>query len=250
MMKKKNETMKLMCFDNAEFGEVRLTVLGDTPWFVGKDIAAGLGYSNPQKAIRDHVDQEDKTMNEKFTVNGTRMIFINECGMYSLIFSSKLPTAKRFKHWIMSEVLPAVRNRDSNTLDNAANVLDLVVKAAQSLKPSVEDQKNLPVTTASMDYCDYVKMFTDDQPITVIAKDYGWTARKMNSFLQDRGIQHKAPKGNAWLITPEYAGKGLAVTTVYTCPSYSATSTKWTTAGRLFIYDLMKQAGYKPIMEQ
>ena len=78
MMKKKNETTKLMCFDNAEFGEVRLTVLGDTPWFVGKDIAAGLGYSNPQKAIRDHVDQEDKTMNEKFTVMPVIFRYFNE----------------------------------------------------------------------------------------------------------------------------------------------------------------------------
>lgn len=78
-------------------------------YFVGKDIAEILGYSNPQKALRDHIDNEDKTLNESFTVNGTKGILINESGLYSLILSSKLPSAKKFKRWVTSEVLPTIR---------------------------------------------------------------------------------------------------------------------------------------------
>lgn len=88
---------------------VRTLSINDEPWFVGKDIASILGYSNPQKAVRDHVDEEDRTVNDSFTVNGTSPVLINESGVYSLIFSSKLPEAKKFKHWVTSEVLPAIR---------------------------------------------------------------------------------------------------------------------------------------------
>ena len=88
---------------------VRTLSINDEPWFVGKDVANILGYTNPQKAVRDHVDEEDRTVNDSFTVNGTSPVLINESGVYSLIFSSKLPEAKKFKHWITSEVLPAIR---------------------------------------------------------------------------------------------------------------------------------------------
>lgn len=88
---------------------VRTLSINDEPWFVGKDVANILGYTNPQKAVRDHVDEEDRTVNDSFTVNGTSPVLINESGVYSLIFSSKLPEAKKFKHWVTSEVLPAIR---------------------------------------------------------------------------------------------------------------------------------------------
>ena len=84
-------------FENEQFGSIRTVELDGTPYFVGKDVAEVLGYSNPQKAIRDHVDDEDRTVNESFTVNGTAITLINESGLYSLILSSKLPKAKEFK---------------------------------------------------------------------------------------------------------------------------------------------------------
>lgn len=96
-------------FRSEEFGQVRTLTINETPYFVGKDVAEILGYSNPQKAIRDHVDVEDKTVNESFRVNGTKGILINESGLYSLILSSKLPKAKEFKRWVTSEVLPTIR---------------------------------------------------------------------------------------------------------------------------------------------
>lgn len=104
---------ELQVFKNQEFGEIRTLAIKDEPWFVGKDVAEVLGYTNPQKALRDHIDEEDKTLNESFTVNGTKGILINESGLYSLILSSKLPKAKEFKHWVTSEVLPTIRKTGS-----------------------------------------------------------------------------------------------------------------------------------------
>lgn len=84
--------------------------VNNEPWFVGKDVAIVLGYSNPQKAIRDHVEDEDKGVNEMFTPGGKQQLpIINESGLYSLILSSKLPNAKQFKRWVTSEVLPTIR---------------------------------------------------------------------------------------------------------------------------------------------
>jgi len=101
----------IQIFTNASFGQVRVILIKNQPWFVGKDIAEILGYSNPQKAVRDHVDTDDKGMNEIDTPGGKQnMATINESGLYSLILGSKLPTAKKFKHWVTSEVLPQINH--------------------------------------------------------------------------------------------------------------------------------------------
>ena len=100
---------EMMAFNNPEFGSVRTVCIDGEPWLVGKDVALILKYTNPQKAIRDHVDPEDRTVNESFTVNGTMATLINESGFYSLVLSSKLPTAKKFKRWVTAEILPTIR---------------------------------------------------------------------------------------------------------------------------------------------
>lgn len=132
----------LQIFKNREFGSVRTLVIDNEPWFVGKDVAEVLGYSNPQKALRDHVDEEDKTVNESFTVNGTMGILISESGVYALIFSSKLPKAKEFKHWVTSEVLPQIRKSGAYLTDEKAydithnpnSLADLLLQAGEQLK--------------------------------------------------------------------------------------------------------------------
>ena len=123
---------ELKIFNNSEFGEVRAMLIDEEPWFVGKDIATVLGYSNPQKAIRDHIDKKDRGVNETFTPSGTqKMLIINESGLYSLILSSKLPTAKKFKRWVTSEVLPTIRKTGSynnnNTYELDTKQLSLIV---------------------------------------------------------------------------------------------------------------------------
>lgn len=101
---------ELKIFKNAEFGEIRTTTINNEPWFVGKDVAEILGYTNQSKALADHVDAEDKLNNESLSSLGQRGGWlINESGLYALIMSSKLPAAKKFKRWITHEVLPSIR---------------------------------------------------------------------------------------------------------------------------------------------
>ena len=104
----------LQTFTNEEFGAVRSMMIDGVPWFVGRDVATALGYANQQKAVSVHVDSEDRQLLQKsqtgtFDVPPRGLMIINESGLYSLILSSKLPAAKRFKHWVTNEVLPAVR---------------------------------------------------------------------------------------------------------------------------------------------
>ena len=100
----------LTTFTNPEFGQVRTVEIDGTPWLVGKDVAAALGYKEPTKAVRDKVDSEDRGMSKMDTPSGEQeMLIINESGLYSLILSSKMPKAKAFKRWVTSEVLPAIR---------------------------------------------------------------------------------------------------------------------------------------------
>lgn len=98
---------ELKIFNNPEFGEIRTIDINGEPWMVGKDVAAALGYQNPSKALADHVDQEDKLNNESLSSLGQRGGWlINESGLYSLVLSSKLPGAKKFRRWVTAEVLP------------------------------------------------------------------------------------------------------------------------------------------------
>lgn len=105
---------------NFEDHEVRTVEIDGEPWFVGKDVATVLGYSNTQKAVRDHIDEEDK-LTERIVLSGQNreVIIVNESGLYSLILSSKLPNAKAFKRWVTSEVLPSIRKTGSYTYQRA-----------------------------------------------------------------------------------------------------------------------------------
>lgn len=105
---------ELQIFQNQEFGEVRSLVINNEPWFVGKDVATVLGYTNPRDALSKHVDDEDKGVAKCDTLGGKQNLsVVNESGLYSLIFGSKLPSAKKFKHWVTSEVLPTLRKTGS-----------------------------------------------------------------------------------------------------------------------------------------
>lgn len=133
----------LQIFKNVEFGEVRMVTINNEPYFVGKDVAEILGYMNPSKALLDHVDDDDKVNNESLSSLGQRGGWlINESGLYSLILSSKLPTAKKFKHWVTSEVLPSIRKHGAYLTDQKAYdithnkdaLADLLLQAGNQLK--------------------------------------------------------------------------------------------------------------------
>ena len=128
-------------FQNAEFGDIRTEVVDGEPWFVGKDVAEALGYRNPQKALRDHVDDDDK-LTERIVLSGQgrEAILISESGVYALIFGSKLESAKRFKHWVTSEVLPSIRktgNYQQVPPLTAAEQIQLIAKGCVELAQQV-----------------------------------------------------------------------------------------------------------------
>lgn len=109
---------QLKIFESEEFGQVRTVMRDGEVWFVGKDVANGLGYSNARKALGDHVDKEDKGVTKRDTLGGVQeLTIVNESGLYSLVLSSKLPSAKRFKRWVTSEVLPTIRKTGSYDMD-------------------------------------------------------------------------------------------------------------------------------------
>lgn len=139
---------KMQIFKNAEFGKVRTVVINEEPWFVGKDIATALGYRDTKNALKAHVDLEDKGGWRITTPSGEQnMTVINESGMYSLVLSSKLPSAKKFKRWVTSEVLPSIRKHGAYmTPEKIEEVLlnpDTIIKLAKELKAEQEKVKEL-----------------------------------------------------------------------------------------------------------
>ena len=255
---------ELKIFENEQFGTIRTVEIDSTPYFVGKDVATILGYSDTAKAIRVHVDDEDKGVDEMDTPGGKQnIILINESGLYSLILSSKLPTAKKFKRWVTSEVLPTIRRHGVYAIDEVLNDPDTLISALTALKAERENNRRLNEKVAfqtqqiaelqpKASYYDLVLSCRDALPISIIAKDDGWSAKKMNRFLHEQGVQYKL--GETWLLYAKYAEMGYTKSETFTYlgndeTMHSKVGTKWTQAGRLFIYELMKKAGHSPIIE-
>ena len=135
-------------FSNNEFGEIRVLEVNNEPWFVGKDVAEVLGYSEPRSVVAKKVDAEDKGVSKMATASGTQeMTIINESGLYSLILSSKLPNAKKFKRWVTSEVLPSIRKHGAymteDTIEKALTSPDFLIQLATKLKEEQEKSKQL-----------------------------------------------------------------------------------------------------------
>lgn len=118
---------EIQIFNNPEFGEIRTVIIEGEPWFVGRDVAIALGYAKPQNAVRNNVDEEDAQIEGILTNRGEqRTLVINESGLYSLIFGSKLESAKKFKHWVTSEVLPAIRKNGTYGVEMPKNPIELL----------------------------------------------------------------------------------------------------------------------------
>ena len=218
-------------------------VNGET-YFVGKDVASALGYTNPQKAIRDHIDEEDK-LGERIVQSGQarETIVINESGLYALILSSKLDSARRFKRWVTSEVLPAIRQNGRYELEQHNRQLT----NRNALLEEINAQQK-PFT----DYARTILSSTQTVTITQIAQDYGFTAIRFNELLCNLRIQHKV--GGQWILYTPYLNKGY----VQSFSSYFVKAdgevqvklhTRWTQGGRLFLYDELKKAGLLPLIE-
>lgn len=262
---------EMQIFQNAEFGSVRTAAIKGIPYFVGKDVAEILGYERSTKATVEHVDEEDRILIDGKTQScfgielGQRGGWlINESGLYSLIISSNMPNARKFKRWVTSEVLPAIRKYGVYATDELIANPDLAIAAFIALKEEREKNRLLEQTTAvqkqqiaemkpKASYYDVVLNCKDLISTSTVAKDYGKSAIWMNRYLHEKGVQFK--QGEIWLLYQKYAEKGYTSTKTHSYPANDGTihtkpHTYWTQKGRLFVYELLKADGILPTMEQ
>lgn len=198
---------QMQVFQNKEFGQVRTVQIDEQPWFVGKDVADALGYQRTADAIRTHVDSEDKGVGELQTPGGTQeMIIVNESGLYSLIMSSQLPSAKKFKRWVTSEVLPVIRKSGAYVVQgyqpkatSVGEVVNLINMSRQSMKDQGCDPREIAI--AVKEICDQFNIQLPDcfiRPKETTLQD----AMDMVSFIysQPNGKEHEKPTYEDFIV--------------------------------------------------
>ena len=243
--------MKNLVFKNKEFGRIRTCMVDGETYFVGKDVASALGYKNTKDALIRHVDVDDKEWSGITTPLGTQQAtIINESGLYSLILSSKLDSAKRFKHWVTSEVLPAIRKNGRYELESKAKELQQQNRLLESKNTLLEE-----ITAYQKPLTDYARIILGSMQtvtITQIAQDYGMSPVRMNQLLYQLHIQHKV--GGQWILYIPYLNKGYvqSFSSYFVKPDGEVqvkVHTRWTQSGRLFLYEELKKAGVLPLIE-
>lgn len=267
---------KIKVFENAEFGPVRTVTINGEPWFVASDVCKALEINNVSMAISRLDDDEKNTISLTEGIPGNpNKTIVNEPGLYSLVLSSRKPEAKSFKRWITHEVIPDIRQygmyATSDFLDKALGNPDnwirmlteysAVKKENETLKLKTVEQKEviesqnnqITLMKPKASYYDLVLQTKNAVNITTIAKDYGLSAVTLNKKLHDYGVQYK--QGGTWLLYQQYADKGYTKTKtgVYTNKAgeeYASVHTQWTQKGRMFIYEILKEHGILPKMEE
>lgn len=203
---------ELKVFDNPEFGEIRTVDIDNEPWFVGKDVASILGYKDTVNALKAHVDDEDKRGWQITTPSGTQqMTIINESGLYALVLSSKLPTARAFKRWITHDVIPSIRKHGAymtpEKLQEAILNPDMMIQLCQQLKDEQEKNTVLRAKNSALvvenqimaPKADYFDELVDRNLLTNFteaAKQLNIKRRTFISFLIDKKYLYRDKKGN------------------------------------------------------
>lgn len=206
------ENKQVQVFNNVEFGDVRVIMQDEQPWFVGKDVASVLGYTNTRKALLDHVDNEDKntvTIRDGNKGNPNQVI-INESGLYSLIMSSKLPSAKQFKHWVTSEILPTIRQHGAYlTPEKVEEVLmnpDTIIKLATQLKAEregrIKAETALKAATPKVEYYDEYMNREETFTVTFVANTLAMGQHQLYKKLREIGWLCK-PYGCSHQVTED-----------------------------------------------
>lgn len=243
---------------NFEDLPVRTTTVDNEPYFVGNDVAQILGYEDYRGAINKKVDSDDKLRSQIDHAGQKRNVtLINESGLYSLIFSSKLESAKRFKRWVTSEVLPAIRkhgiyatdNVIEQTIQNPDYIIHVLTEFKKEREGRLVAEQQVNELKPKATYYDLVLQNKSLLSVSKIAKDYGMSARSLNKLLHSLGVQYK--QGDIWLLYAKYQDKGYTHTSTYALDEeHSKVTTKWTQKGRLFIYELLKEHDILPVIEQ
>lgn len=244
---------------NFDQHEVRTVVINDEPYFVGKDVATVLGYSNTPKAIRDHVDEEDKRAERIVHPLGglQESILINESGLYSLILKSKLPSSKKFKRWVTSEVLPQIRKHGMYAKDELLDNPDLLIEVATKLKEEktlrLIAEQRVNELQPKADYYDRILNNKGLVTVSTIAKNYGMSAVSFNKLLHELGIQFN--QSDTWLLYSKFQDKGYTHIEPFDYEDKNGnrqvkTRMKWTQKGHIFLYETLKKNNYLPMIER
>lgn len=250
---------ELKIWESPEFGELRVVEMNGEPWMVGKDVAQALGYKDTVNALKSHVDDEDKARWQITTQFGSKeTTIINESGLYSLVLSSKLPGAKRYRRWVTSEVLPSIRKHGAymtpETIQKALLNPDTMIQLCQQLKDEQERSARLKEANERLEpaarYAHDCLLADGGRLASSIAQEYGMSAIKFNQLLHRLGIQYK--QGWQWLLYAKHTGKGYTETRVNLIPhndgfTHQHPETLWTAKGRAFLYKKLKDVGYVPL---
>ncbi|HDJ6088686.1 TPA: phage antirepressor KilAC domain-containing protein [Staphylococcus aureus] len=246
---------------NFEELPVRTLEVDGEPYFIGKDVADTLGYANGRDALSKHVDEDDKkvltsrnTTLENLPNRG--LTAVNESGLYSLIFSSKLESAKRFKRWVTSDVLPAIRKygiyATDNVIEQTLKDPDYIITVLTEYKKEKEQnlllQQEIGELKPKADYVDEILKSTGTLATTQIAADYGISAQKLNKLLHEARLQRKVNK--QWVLYSEHMGKSYTDSDTITIVRSdgredTVLQTRWTQKGRLKIHEIMTEFGYE-----
>jgi len=267
---------ELKVFENEEFGKVRTVEIDGEPWFVGKDVAELFGDTNYRRSIL-RLDDDEKGVSQIKTLGGLQnMTVINETGLYSLLFymepqkakgvsqdedaiQKRIEKLKKFKRWITHDVIPSIRRTGSYSLPQIS-----YAESLRMLADKIEENERLKLEVVEMSdkiselqpkatYYDEILASKDTVLTTQIAKDYGMSAKTFNILLHDLGVQYKV--GDQWVLYSKYQGMGYVHSKTHSYPkndgSYGTRmQTEWRQAGRLFLYDLLKQHGILPLIER
>ena len=259
---------KLMTFTNEEFGNVRTTIINGKPYFCASDVAKALGYKRPNDAVSQHCRA---TVKHSTPISGKmqEINFIPEGDIYRLIIRSKLPSAEKFENWVMDEVLPQLRQTGSYTMTKQDSyMIEDPIERAKRWIEEQEEKKMLEKENKKLlqdtkiqqqvigelqpkaDYTDIILKSNSSMNVSQIAKDYGMSAKKLNSILHDLGVQYKS--NGQWLLYSNFHDKGYtkSETGTYDNGNQTYVHTKWTQKGRLFLYELLKKNDVLPIIEQ
>ena len=237
---------EIQIFKNVEFGAIRtMSNEQGEVMFCGKDVALALGYLNSRKAIKDHVDDEDK-LEERIVTSGQNrhLIFINESGLYSLILSSKLESAKRFKHWVTGEVLPNIRKQGGYMIaKEGESDKDILDRALQIMQAAIQRRdEEIARLKPRANYADQVLDSIDCITTAQLAEELGMTDQELNRRLCEMRIQYW--QSGQYMLYAKYARKGLAKsrTRMHTTTDgllFAEVYLVWTERGREFIHQLL-----------
>lgn len=250
---------------NFNGNQLRTVLIDNEPFFVGKDAAAAIGYSNTRKAIKDHVKSKYLREERIVTPSGIQTVtVISEPGLYQLAGESKLPSAEPFQDWVYEEVLPTIRKHGAymtnEVIEKTLTSPDFIIQLATKLKDEQEarlelekenSQLSLDLAEANkkLPFLEWALQTKGLVTPTIIAKKYGKTAVWLNDWLHKQGVQFK--QGKCWVLYKKYDDKGYSDTIFSpTDIDHLHPSMKWTVKGMKFIYELLKENGYLPISEQ